>query len=196
MSLSDIAKMVTKRIWLVILLAVIAGVAAIKVPTKSTVSYEVSTQILAVPAKDTELTGSTFQDLANSDLVIGQAVKTLHKQGKLKTVTKDNMRDVAVTNSNGNSQILQLTVKGDSVADAKLLAKTWSKRLLKEVKSTFDVKTVKVVSQPTTLEKRGATLGKKKLLVIGAVVGAFIGVALSLVLELISVQHKKVVTNF
>lgn len=191
MSLSDIAKMVTKRIWLVILLAVIAGVAAIKVPTKSTVSYEVSTQILAVPAKDTELTGSTFQDLANSDLVIGQAVKTLHKQGKLKTVTKDNMRDVAVTNSNGNSQILQLTVKGDSVADAKLLAKTWSKRLLKEVKSTFDVKTVKVVSQPTTLEKRGATLGKKKLLVIGAVVGAFIGVALSLVLELISVQHKK-----
>ncbi|MED3857574.1 Wzz/FepE/Etk N-terminal domain-containing protein [Priestia megaterium] len=191
-SLRELFAVLRKRLWLIVLITIIAAiVSAIISFFVLTPVYESKTQILVNQAKSDEQVYSTqavqtnvqlintYDDIITSPAILDKVVKKL----KLDVSAASLSGQIQVTSAQ-NSQVAQIVVQDTSAKRAADIANTTASIFKKEVPELMNVDNVKVLSKATLGENPSPVKPQPLLNVaIAIVVGLMVGVGLSFLLE-------------
>ncbi|MBQ4867327.1 capsular biosynthesis protein [Priestia megaterium] len=191
-SLRELFAVLRKRLWLIVLITIIAAtVSAVISFFVLTPVYESKTQILVNQAKNDQQLYSnqtvqtnvqlinTYNDIITSPAILDKVVKEL----KLDKSAGDLSSQIQVTSAQ-DSQVAQIVVKDTSAKRATEIANTTASVFQKEVPKLMNVDNVKVLSKATIGENPSPVKPQPLLnVVIAIVVGLMVGVGLSFLLE-------------
>ncbi|MEH7172719.1 YveK family protein [Priestia megaterium] len=191
-SLRDLFAVLRKRLWLIVLITIIAAtVSAVISFFVLTPVYESKTQILVNQAKnDQQLYNTqvvqtnvqlinTYNDIITSPAILDKVIKEL----KLDTSAADLSDQIQVTSAE-DSQVAQIVVQDTSAKRAADIANTTASVFQKEVPKLMNVDNVKVLSKAALGENPSPVKPQPLLNVaIAIVVGLMVGVGLSFLLE-------------
>ncbi|WP_394513497.1 YveK family protein [Priestia aryabhattai] len=191
-SLRELFAVLRKRLWLIVLITIIAAtVSAVISFFVLTPVYESKTQILVNQAKnDQELYNTqvvqtnvqlinTYNDIITSPAILDKVVTEL----KLNTSAASLSSQIQVTSAQ-DSQVAQIVVQDTSAKLAADIANTTASVFQKEVPKLMNVDNVKVLSKATLAENASPVKPQPLLNVtIAIVVGLMVGVGLSFLLE-------------
>ncbi|MEH7682524.1 YveK family protein [Priestia megaterium] len=191
-SLRELFQVLRKRLWLIVLITIIAAtVSAVISFFVLTPVYESKTQILVNQAKnDQQLYNNqtvqtnvqlinTYNDIIKSPAILDKVIKEL----KLDKSAQSLSGQIQVTNSQ-DSQVAQIVVQDTSAKRATEIANTTASVFKKEVPKIMNVDNVSVLSKATLGESASPVKPQPLLnIVIAVVVGLMIGIGLSFLLE-------------
>lgn len=191
-SLRELFAVLRKRLWLIVLITIIAAtVSAVISFFVLTPVYESKTQILVNQAKnDQQLysnqTVQTNVQLINTynDIITGPAIlDKVIKELKLDESVADLSSKIQVTNAK-DSQVAEIVVQDTSAKRAADIANTTASVFQKQVPKLMNVDNVKVLSKAALGESPSPVKPQPLLNVaIAIVVGLMVGVGLSFLLE-------------
>ncbi|MED4254037.1 Wzz/FepE/Etk N-terminal domain-containing protein [Priestia megaterium] len=191
-SLRNLFQVLSKRLWLIILItfiaATVSGVISFFVLTPV---YDSKTQILVNQAKnDQELYNTqtvqtnvqlinTYNDIIKSPAILDKVIKEL----KLDDSAQSLSGKIQVTNAE-NSQVAQIVVQDTSAKRATQIANMTASVFKKEVPKIMNVDNVSVLSKATLGESASPVKPQPLLnIAIAIVVGLIVGIGLSFLLE-------------
>ncbi|UYP06678.1 YveK family protein [Priestia megaterium] len=192
-SLRDLFAVLRKRLWLIVLITIIAAtVSAVISFFVLTPVYESKTQILVNQAKSDEQLLyntqavqtnvqliNTYNDIIKSPAILDKVIKEL----KLDRSAASLSGQIQVTSAQ-NSQVAQIVVQDTSAKRATDIANTTASVFQKEVPKIMNVDNVKVLSKATVGESSSPVKPQPLLNVaIAIVVGLMVGIGLSFLLE-------------
>ncbi|KML28317.1 YveK family protein [Priestia aryabhattai] len=191
-SLRDLFAVLRKRLWLIVLITIIAAtVSAVISFFVLTPVYESKTQILVNQAKnDQQLYNTqtvqtnvqlinTYNDIITSPAILDKVIKEL----KLDKSAADLSNQIQVTSAQ-NSQVAQIVVQDTSAKRAADIANTTASVFQKQVPKLMNVDNVKVLSKAALGENPSPVKPQPLMNVaIAIVVGLMVGVGLSFLLE-------------
>ncbi|MEH7395048.1 YveK family protein [Priestia megaterium] len=191
-SLRELFAVLRKRLWLIVLITIIAAtVSAVISFFVLTPVYESKTQILVNQAKnDQQLYNTqtvqtnvqlinTYNDIITSPAILDKVIKELKLDKSAQTLSGQ----IQVTNAK-DSQVAQIVVKDTSAKRATEIANTTASVFKKEVPKLMNVDNVKVLSKASFGESASPVKPQPLLNVaIAIVVGLMVGVGLSFLLE-------------
>jgi len=191
-SLRELFAVLRKRLWLIVLITIIAAtVSAVISFFVLTPVYESKTQILVNQAKNDQQLYSnqtvqtnvqlinTYNDIITSPAILDKVVKEL----KLDVSAADLSGQIQVTSAQ-DSQVAQIVVQDTSAKRAADIANTTASVFQKEVPKLMNVDNVKVLSKATLGENPSPVKPQPLLNVaIAIVVGLMVGIGLSFLLE-------------
>ncbi|MDP9578351.1 UNVERIFIED_ORG: capsular polysaccharide biosynthesis protein [Bacillus sp. 1751] len=191
-SLRELFQVLRKRLWLIVLITIIAAtVSAVISFFVLTPVYESKTQILVNQAKnDQELYNpqtvqtnvqliNTYNDIIKSPAILDKVIKEL----KLNSSAQSLSGQIQVTNAQ-DSQVAQIVVQDTSAKRATEIANTTASVFKKEVPKIMNVNNVSVLSKATLGESTSPVKPQPLMnIAIAVVVGLMLGVGLSFLLE-------------
>ncbi|MBX9993194.1 YveK family protein [Priestia aryabhattai] len=191
-SLRELFAVLRKRLWLIVLITIIAAtVSAVISFFVLTPVYESKTQILVNQAKNDQQLYSnqavqtnvqlinTYNDIIKSPAILDKVVKEL----KLDKSAVDLSDQIQVTSAQ-NSQVAEIVVQDTSAKRAADIANTTASVFQKQVPKLMNVDNVKVLSKAALGENPSPVKPQPLLNVaIAIVVGLMVGVGLSFLLE-------------
>ncbi|MEH7313399.1 YveK family protein [Priestia megaterium] len=191
-SLRELFAVLRKRLWLIVLITIIAAtVSAVISFFVLTPVYESKTQILVNQAKnDQQLYNNqtvqtnvqlinTYNDIITSPAILDKVIKEL----KLDTSAEDLSSQIKVTSAQ-DSQVAQIVVQDTSAKRAADIANTTAAVFQKQVPKLMNVDNVKVLSKAALGENPSPVKPQPLMNVaIAIVVGLMVGVGLSFLLE-------------
>ncbi|WP_209368448.1 YveK family protein [Priestia megaterium] len=191
-SLRELFAVLRKRLWLIVLITIIAAtVSAVISFFVLTPVYESKTQILVNQAKNDQQLYSnqtvqtnvqlinTYNDIITSPAILDKVVKEL----KLDKSAADLSDQIQVTSAQ-DSQVAQIVVQDTSAKRAADIANTTASVFQKEVPKLMNVDNVKVLSKAALGENPSPVKPQPLLNVaIAIVVGLMVGMGLSFLLE-------------
>ena len=191
-SLRELFAVLRKRLWLIVLITIIAAtVSAVISFFVLTPVYESKTQILVNQAKNDQQLYSnqtvqtnvqlinTYNDIITSPAILDKVIKELKLDKSAQTLSGQ----IQVTNAK-DSQVAQIVVKDTSAKRATEIANTTASVFKKEVPKLMNVDNVKVLSKASFGESASPVKPQPLLNVaIAIVVGLMVGVGLSFLLE-------------
>ncbi|MGP6193738.1 YveK family protein [Priestia megaterium] len=191
-SLRELFQVLRKRLWLIVLITIIAAtISAVISFFVLTPVYESKTQILVNQAKnDQQLYNpqtvqtnvqliNTYNDIIKSPAILDKVIKEL----KLDSSAQSLSGQIQVTNAQ-DSQVAQIVVQDTSAKRATEIANTTASVFKKEVPKIMNVDNVSVLSK-ATLGESASPMKPQPLMniAIAVVVGLMVGVGLSFLLE-------------
>ncbi|MGG0479320.1 Wzz/FepE/Etk N-terminal domain-containing protein [Priestia megaterium] len=191
-SLRELFAVLRKRLWLIVLITIIAAtVSAVISFFVLTPVYESKTQILVNQAKNDEQLYSnqtvqtnvqlinTYNDIITSPAILDKVIKELNLDKSAASLSGQ----IQVTSAQ-NSQVAQIVVQDTSAKRAADIANTTASVFQKEVPKLMNVDNVKVLSKAALGENPSPVKPQPLLNVaIAIVVGLMVGVGLSFLLE-------------
>ncbi|MDC7763019.1 Wzz/FepE/Etk N-terminal domain-containing protein [Priestia aryabhattai] len=191
-SLRELFAVLRKRLWLIVLITIIAAtVSAVISFFVLTPVYESKTQILVNQAKNDQQLYSnqtvqtnvqlinTYNDIITSPVILDKVIKEL----KLDKTAGDLSSQIQVTSAQ-DSQVAQIVVQDTSAKRAADIANTTASVFQKQVPKLMNVDNVKVLSKAALGENSSPVKPQPLLNVaIAIVVGLMVGVGLSFLLE-------------
>ncbi|MEN3780836.1 YveK family protein [Priestia megaterium] len=191
-SLRELFAVLRKRLWLIVLITIIAAtVSAVISFFVLTPVYESKTQILVNQAKNDEQLYSnqtvqtnvqlinTYNDIITSPVILDKVIKEL----KLDKSAGDLSGQIQVTSAQ-DSQVAQIVVQDTSAKRAADIANTTASVFQKQVPKLMNVDNVKVLSKAELGENPSPVKPQPLMNVaIAIVVGLMVGVGLSFLLE-------------
>ncbi|MBK0007182.1 capsular biosynthesis protein [Bacillus sp. S35] len=191
-SLRELFAVLRKRLWLIVLITIIAAtLSAVISFFVLTPVYESKTQILVNQAKnDQQLYNpqvvqtnvqliNTYNDIITSPAILEKVVKEL----KLDESSQSLKGQIQVTSAQ-DSQVAQIVVQDTSAKRAADIANTTASVFQKQVPKLMNVDNVKVLSKATLGENPSPVKPQPLLnIAIAIVVGLMVGVGLSFLLE-------------
>lgn len=191
-SLRELFAVLRKRLWLIVLITIIAAtVSAVISFFVLTPVYESKTQILVNQAKNDQQLYSTqvvqtnvqlintYNDIITSPAILDKVVKELKLDGSAAS-----LRGQIQVTSAQNSQVAQIVVQDTSAKRAADIANTTASVFQKQVPKLMNVDNVKVLSKAALGENPSPVKPQPLLNVaIAIVVGLMVGVGLSFLLE-------------
>ncbi|MES9772178.1 Wzz/FepE/Etk N-terminal domain-containing protein [Priestia megaterium] len=191
-SLRELFQVLRKRLWLIVLITIIAAtVSAVISFFVLTPVYESKTQILVNQAKsDEQLYNpqtvqtnvqliSTYNDIIKSPAILDKVIKEL----KLDKSAQSLSGQIQVTNAQ-DSQVAQIVVQDTSAKRATEIANTTASVFKKEVPKIMNVDNVSVLSKAALGESASPVKPQPLMnIAIAVVVGLMVGVGLSFLLE-------------
>ncbi|MGC9932340.1 YveK family protein [Priestia aryabhattai] len=191
-SLRELFQVLRKRLWLIVLITIIAAtVSAVISFFVLTPVYESKTQILVNQAKSDEQLYNpqtvqtnvqlinTYNDIIKSPAILDKVIKEL----KLDSSAQSLSGQIQVTNAQ-DSQVAQIVVQDTSVKRATEIANTTASVFKKEVPKIMNVDNVSVLSKATLGESASPVKPQPLMnIAIAVVVGLMVGVGLSFLLE-------------
>jgi len=191
-SLRELFQVLRKRLWLIVLITIIAAtVSAVISFFVLTPVYESKTQILVNQAKnDQQLYNNqtvqtnvqlinTYNDIIKSPAILDKVIKELKLDGSAQSLSGQ----IQVTNAE-NSQVAQIVVQDASAKRATEIANTTASVFKKEVPKIMNVDNVSVLSKATLGESASPVKPKPLMnIAIAVVVGLMVGIGLSFLLE-------------
>ncbi|MEJ9314565.1 Wzz/FepE/Etk N-terminal domain-containing protein [Priestia megaterium] len=191
-SLRELFAVLRKRLWLIVLITIIAAtVSAVISFFVLTPVYESKTQILVNQAKNDQQLYSnqtvqtnvqlinTYNDIITSPVILDKVIKEL----KLDKSAGDLSGQIQVTSSQ-DSQVAQIVVQDTSAKRAADIANTTASVFQKQVPKLMNVDNVKVLSKAALGENPSPVKPQPLMNVaIAIVVGLMVGVGLSFLLE-------------
>ncbi|MCM3306966.1 YveK family protein [Priestia megaterium] len=191
-SLRELFQVLRKRLWLIVLITIIAAtVSAVISFFVLTPVYESKTQILVNQAKnDQQLYNNqtvqtnvqlinTYNDIIKSPAILDKVIKELKLDGSAQSLSDQ----IQVTNAE-NSQVAQIVVQDTSAKRATEIANTTASVFKKEVPKIMNVDNVSILSKAALGESASPVKPQPLLnIVIAVVVGLMIGIGLSFLLE-------------
>ncbi|MEH7146461.1 YveK family protein [Priestia megaterium] len=191
-SLRELFQVLRKRLWLIVLITIIAATvsAAISFFVLTPV-YESKTQILVNQAKSDEQLYNpqtvqtnvqlinTYNDIIKSPAILDKVIKEL----KLGSSAQSLSGQIQVTNAQ-DSQVAQIIVQDTSAKRATQIANTTASVFKKEVPKIMNVDNVSVLSKATLGESASPVKPQPLInIAIAVVVGLMVGVGLSFLME-------------
>ncbi|MEH7339978.1 YveK family protein [Priestia megaterium] len=191
-SLRELFQVLRKRLWLIVLITIIAAtVSAVISFFVLTPVYESKTQILVNQAKsDEQLYNSqtvqtnvqlinTYNDIIKSPAILDKVIKELKLDGTAQILSGQ----IQVTNAQ-DSQVAQIVVQDTSAKRATEIANTTASVFKKEVPKIMNVDNVSVLSKATLGESASPVKPQPLMnIAIAVVVGLMVGIGLSFLLE-------------
>ncbi|MGF7069758.1 capsular polysaccharide biosynthesis protein [Priestia megaterium] len=191
-SLRELFAVLRKRLWLIVLITIIAAtVSAVISFFVLTPVYESKTQILVNQAKNDEQLYSnqtvqtnvqlinTYNDIITSPVILDKVIKEL----KLDKSAGDLSGQIQVTSAQ-DSQVAQIVVQDTSAKRAADIANTTASVFQKQVPKLMNVDNVKVLSKAMLSESASPVKPQPLMnIAIGIVVGLMVGIGLSFLLE-------------
>ena len=191
-SLRELFQVLRKRLWLIVLITIIAAtVSAVISFFVLTPVYESKTQILVNQAKnDQQLYNNqtvqtnvqlinTYNDIIKSPAILDKVIKELKLDGSAQSLSGQ----IQVTNAE-NSQVAQIVVQDTSAKRATEIANTTAFVFKKEVPKIMNVDNVSVLSKATLGESASPVKPQPLMnIAIAVVVGLIVGIGLSFLLE-------------
>ncbi|MCL6710139.1 MULTISPECIES: YveK family protein [Priestia] len=191
-SLRELFAVLRKRLWLIVLITIIAAtVSAVISFFVLTPVYESKTQILVNQAKNDQQLYSnqtvqtnvqlinTYNDIITSPVILDKVIKEL----KLDKTAGDLSGQIQVTSAQ-DSQVAQIVVQDTSAKRAADIANTTASVFQKQVPKLMNVDNVKVLSKAALGENPSPVKPQPLMNVaIAIVVGLMVGVGLSFLLE-------------
>ncbi|MFE0623413.1 YveK family protein [Priestia aryabhattai] len=191
-SLRELFAVLRKRLWLIVLITIIAAtVSAVISFFVLTPVYQSKTQILVNQAKSDEQVYntqavqtniqliSTYNDIITSPAILDKVIKELKLDG-----TAQSLKGQIQVTSAEYSQVAQIVVQDTSAKRATDIANTTASVFQKEVPKIMNVDNVSVLSKATLGESASPVKPQPLMNVaIGIVVGLMVGVGLSFLLE-------------
>ncbi|PFL00522.1 capsular biosynthesis protein [Priestia megaterium] len=191
-SLRELFAVLRKRLWLIVLITIIAAtVSAVISFFVLTPVYESKTQILVNQAKNDQQLYSnqtvqtnvqlinTYNDIITSPVILDKVIKEL----KLDKSAGDLSGQIQVTSAQ-DSQVAQIVVQDTSAKRAADIANTTASVFQKQVPKLMNVDNVKVLSKAALGENASPVKPQPLMNVaIAIVVGLMVGVGLSFLLE-------------
>jgi len=191
-SLRELFQVLRKRLWLIVLITIIAAtVSAVISFFVLTPVYESKTQILVNQAKnDQQLYNNqtvqtnvqlinTYNDIIKSPAILDKVIKELKLDGSAQSLSDQ----IQVTNAE-NSQVAQIVVQDTSAKRATEIANTTASVFKKEVPKIMNVDNVSVLSKATLGESASPVKPQPLMnIAIAVVVGLMVGIGLSFLLE-------------
>ncbi|MEK6446650.1 YveK family protein [Priestia aryabhattai] len=191
-SLRELFAVLRKRLWLIVLITIIAAtVSALISFFVLPPVYESKTQILVNQAKnDQQLYNTqvvqtnvqlinTYNDIITSPAILDKVIKELKLDGSAATLSGQ----IQVTSAQ-NSQVAQIVVQDTTAKRAADIANTTASVFQKEVPKLMNVDNVKVLSKAALGENQSPVKPQPLLNVaIAIVVGLMVGIGLSFLLE-------------
>jgi len=191
-SLRELFQVLRKRLWLIVLITIIAAtVSAVISFFVLTPVYESKTQILVNQAKSDEQLYNpqtvqtnvqlinTYNDIIKSPAILDKVIKELKLDGTAQTLSGQ----IQVTNAQ-DSQVAQIVVQDTSAKRATEIANTTASVFKKEVPKIMNVDNVSVLSKATLGESASPVKPQPLMnIVIAVVVGLMVGIGLSFLLE-------------
>ncbi|MEH7141040.1 YveK family protein [Priestia megaterium] len=191
-SLRELFQVLRKRLWLIVLITIIAAtVSAVISFFVLTPVYESKTQILVNQAKnDQQLYNNqtvqtnvqlinTYNDIIKSPAILDKVIKELKLDGSAQSLSGQ----IQVTNAE-NSQVAQIVVQDTSAKRATEIANTTASVFKKEVPKIMNVDNVSVLSKATLGESASPVKPQPLMnIAIAVVAGLMVGIGLSFLLE-------------
>ncbi|MEH7263867.1 Wzz/FepE/Etk N-terminal domain-containing protein [Priestia megaterium] len=191
-NLREMFQVLRKRLWLIVLITLIAAtISAVVSFFVLTPVYESKTQILVNQAKnDQQLYNnqtvqtnvqliSTYNDIIKSPAILDKVIKEL----KLDSSAQSLSGQIQVTNAQ-ESQVAQIVVQDTSAKRATQIANTTASVFKKEVPKIMNVDNVSVLSKATLGESASPVKPQPLMnIAIAVVVGLMVGIGLSFLLE-------------
>ncbi|MCU7740169.1 YveK family protein [Priestia megaterium] len=191
-SLRELFQVLRKRLWLIVLITIIAAtVSAVISFFVLTPVYQSKTQILVNQAKNDEQLYynqtvqtnvqliNTYNDIIKSPAILDKVIKEL----KLDSSAQSLSGQIQVTNAQ-DSQVAQIVVQDTSAKRATEIANTTASIFKKEVPKIMNVDNVSVLSKATLGESASPVKPQPLInIAIAVVVGLMLGVGLSFLLE-------------
>lgn len=191
-SLRELFQVLRKRLWLIVLITIIAAtVSAVISFFVLTPVYQSKTQILVNQAKNDEQLYynqtvqtnvqliNTYNDIIKSPAILDKVIKEL----KLDSSAQSLSGQIQVTNAQ-DSQVAQIVVQDTSAKRATEIANTTASIFKKEVPKIMNVDNVSVLSKATLGESASPVKPQPLInIAIAVVVGLMVGVGLSFLLE-------------
>lgn len=191
-SLRELFQVLRKRLWLIVLITIIAAtVSAVISFFVLTPVYESKTQILVNQAKnDQQLYNNqtvqtnvqlinTYNDIITSPAILDKVIKELQLDSSAQSLSGQ----IQVTSAQ-DSQVAQIVVQDTSAKRATDIANTTAFVFQKEVPKLMNVDNVKVLSKATLSENASPVKPQPLLnIAIAVVVGLMVGIGLSFLLE-------------
>ncbi|WP_394531518.1 capsular biosynthesis protein [Priestia aryabhattai] len=192
-SLRELFAVLRKRLWLIVLITIIAAtVSAVISFFVLTPVYESKTQILVNQAKSDEQLLyntqavqtnvqliNTYNDIIKSPAILDKVIKELKLDGSAASLSGQ----IQVTSAQ-NSQVAQIVVQDTSAKRAADIANTTASVFQKQVPKLMNVDNVKVLSKAALGENPSPVKPQPLMNVaIAIVVGLMVGVGLSFLLE-------------
>ncbi|MED4034868.1 YveK family protein [Priestia megaterium] len=191
-SLRELFQVLRKRLWLIVLITIIAAtVSAVISFFVLTPVYESKTQILVNQAKnDQQLYNNqtvqtnvqlinTYNDIIKSPAILDKVIKELKLDGSAQSLSGQ----IQVTNAE-NSQVAQIVVQDTSSKRATEIANTTASVFKKEVPKIMNVDNVSVLSKATLGESASPVKPQPLMnIAIAVVLGLMVGIGLSFLLE-------------
>jgi capsular polysaccharide biosynthesis protein len=189
--IGDLFKILKRFIWLIILLAVIGGIAGkVLAGNGPKPTYQTSALVLVKQQYDQRNTAinqadesarfmNTALTLANKPVILNIVKKELH----LKENTKELERKVKVGIENG-SHILRITVEDNNPSDATKLTNKVVEVFQKEIHNYIDVESVEVIEKAQSGQENQILQTRFNAnIIMGVLIGLIIGVFLAFVLN-------------
>jgi len=191
-SLRELFAVLRKRLWLIVLITIIAAtVSAVISFFVLTPVYQSKTQILVNQAKSDEQLYNmqavqtniqlinTYNDIITSPVILDKVIKELKLDGSAASLSGK----IQVINAK-DSQVAQIVVQDTSAKRATDIANTTASVFQKEVPKIMNVDNVSVLSKATLGESASPVKPQPLLNVaIAIVVGLMLGIGLSFLLE-------------
>ncbi|NGY90114.1 capsular biosynthesis protein [Bacillus megaterium] len=191
-SLRELFAVLRKRLWLIVLITIIAAIVSVVISFfVLTPVYESKTQILVNQAKnDQQLYNTqtiqtnvqlinTYNDIITSPAILDKVIKEL----KLDASAASLSGQIQVTSAQ-DSQVAQIVVQDTSAKRAADIANTTASVFQKQVPKLMNVDNVKVLSKAALGENTSPVKPQPLMNVaIAIVVGLMVGVGLSFLLE-------------
>lgn len=206
-SLRELFAVLRKRLWLIVIIAIIAATASAIISFfVLTPVYQSKTQILVNQAKnDQQLYNTqvvqtnvqlinTYNDIITSPAILDKVVKELKLDGSAASLSGQ----IQVTSAQ-NSQVAQIVVQDTSAKRAVEIANTTASVFQKEVPKLMNVDNVKVLSKAKLGENANPVKPQPLLnIAIAIIVGLMVGVGLSFLLEYLdnTVKTEQDIENF
>lgn len=193
-SLSDLFKMIRKH-WLAIVITTVIGIAAAFVLSffVLTPKYQASVDILVNRKQDNQVNQlsdqqadvqmiNTYKDIITKSVVLNPVREKMAAEDHYKISLAALENNVAVTNEQ-NSQVFTVSITDNNAAYATKMANMVATTFKQRVKKILSINNVTIISDAQK-PKSPVSPNKKRNLLIGAVLGLVIGVALAFIMEI------------
>lgn len=190
----DIMRTVKKNLWLIILLAIIGGVAGKFLASKGQPpTYQASAMVLLdkqndktalniVQPDDLNRFYSTAQALINTPAILNPVKSDLRLGMKMDKLSGE----ISTSIPNTNSQILDITVEDPSAGMATKIANKTAGVFQKEIKNYLSVRTVKIVESAQAGQETKILHSRTKAnIAMGVIIGLVIGFVFAFLLDFI-----------
>lgn len=198
-SLSEIVKIIRRRIGLIIILTLISiGISAAITFYVLTPTYQAQTQILVNQKSNPEEANSwqstesdlrlinTYNVIITSPVILSPVIEKL----ELKTTPESLMKQIAVS-SKSDSKVVNISVVSPNPLRAVEIANTVAEVFKTQIPQLMSVDNITILSAAKLEDSPRPVKPKKELnLVIGAVVGLMLGIGMALFLEFLDTTIK------
>lgn len=207
-SLEEIFSLIKKKMALILSMMLVGiGIASLITFFIITPKYSSSAQLLAKMAQNENnsvnvndvnanlMLINTYKDVIKSNVVIDEVYETLVKKVDFKGDEAE-LRGMVSVEQSQNSQMFTVKATTSNPEESQLIANSISKVFQKKAKDLIDVDKVSIIAEAPLNEKPVSPDNKVNIL-IGAILGLFVGLAIAILTQLMdkTIKEDKFITD-